>query len=321
MIRYDCVAGDFKAFLTLRIPFLDNIVSKNNIDCVFTVFGPIKWRPRCPHICGFGLSHIVMPESPFFQRMNIIERIKWWKTIAIWKYTFRRSADSFITENPLITERLKGLFPKKKAFTITNNYNQVFDQPERQKKCRLTPFDGISLLTIATAYPHKNLEIAYDVAKILRSRQPSLKFRFVLTIDETEFRIPKTDKQRNLILNENFLFIGKVDINECPSLYEQCDINFVPTLLECFTATYPEAMRMRKPIITTDLAFARGLCGNAALYYESTNAQSAADTILSTIESLRLGLWNPNISSLQLKQFDSSFQRTAKTIQLCESII
>lgn len=38
----------------------------------------------------------------------------------------------------------------------------------------------------------------------------------------------------------------------------------MPSLLECFTATYPEAMRMERPIVTTDLAFAQGLCGEAA---------------------------------------------------------
>ena len=60
-----------------------------------------------------------------------------------------------------------------------------------------------------------------------------------------------------------------MDISECPSLYRQSTFAFQPTLLECFTATYPEAMRSGKPIVTPDLEFARGLCGGAAVYYDA----------------------------------------------------
>lgn len=314
VVRYSCSSRDLKSFLTFRIPFLDKLVDDNKIDCVFTVFGPIKWHPRCPHICGFGLSHIVMPESPYFKQMGFKERLKWKKTITVWKYIFRKSADIFITENPLITDRLQKLFPNKKVVTITNNYNQVFDQREKQKRRELPLFDGISLLSVATAYPHKNLQISIDIAKILRVQRPDLKFRFVLTVEEDEFRYLPDE------LKTYFLFLGKVDISECPSLYEQCDIVFVPTLLECFTATYPEAMRMKKPIITTNLSFAHGLCGEAALYYESTNAQAAVNTILLLVDSQELRKKLETAGTVELKKFDTSLMRVDKVIKLCESL-
>lgn len=313
VIRYDCVAGDFKAFLSLRIPFLDNIVSKNNIDCVFTVFGPIKWRPRCPHICGFGLSHIVMPESPFFQRMNIIERIKWWKTTTVWKYIFHRSADSFITENPLVTERLQKIFPSKNVVTITNNYNQIFDNKDLWNNYELPFFDGFQLLDIATYGPHKNQCISLDIAKILKKEHPDFSFRFVFTMDEKDFpAIPDN-------LRDCFFFTGRVSIDQCPSLYQQCDAEFQPTLLECFTATYPEGMRLKKPIITTDLEFARRLCGDAALYYAPLSAQLAADTIYRLANDRYLQQCLITNGTRQLKSFDTSYQRATKIIRYMES--
>ena len=67
-----------------------------------------------------------------------------------------------------------------------------------------------------------------------------------------------------------------MDITECPSLYEQADVMFQPTLLECFSATYPEAMKMQRPIVTTDIEFAHGLCGPAAHYYSPLSAEDAA---------------------------------------------
>ena len=108
------------------------------------------------------------------------------------------------------------------------------------------------------------------VAELLRERHPDFHFRFVLTIDEKDFpMVPEN-------MSSHFLFICKVGVAECPYLYEQADIMFMPILLECFTATYPEAMRMEVPIVTTDLDFAHGLCGDAACYYEATNSLSCS---------------------------------------------
>lgn len=313
VIRYSCTAGDWKAFLTFRIPELDKLVDDWKIDRVFTVFGPIKWRPRCPHVCGFGLSHIVMPESPFFQRMSIKERLKWWKTITVWKYIFHKSVDSLITENPLITQRLQKIFPSKKVVTVTNNYNQVFDDKMQWGHYELPSFEGFQMLDIAAYGPHKNQKIALDIAKILRKEHPKFKFRFVFTMKESEFPTIPSD------LRDCFYFTGRVSIDQCPSLYEQCDAEFQPTLLECFTATYPEGMKMRTPIITTDLEFARGLCGEAALYYEPLSEGSAADAIYRLAKNDQLQQRLVANGEKQLKVFDTSSQRVAKIIYHTET--
>lgn len=78
-------------------------------------------------------------------------------------------------------------------------------------------------------------------------------------------------------------------------------------------------MRMRKPIITTDLAFARGLCGNAALYYESINAQVAVDRILQLVDNNELQQELVTNGIKELEKFDSSSMRAAKVIQMCEN--
>lgn len=65
-----------------------------------------------------------------------------------------------ITENVDVSERLGSKLPHKKIYTVTNYYNQVFDNKEKWiNDIQLPPFDGISLLTIAANYPHKNLDI------------------------------------------------------------------------------------------------------------------------------------------------------------------
>lgn len=312
VVRYNYPRRDWYSFITLRNKYLDQLVERRHIDCVLTVFGPMKWRPKCPHVCGFALSQVVIPESPFFKQMPFIRWIKARLQAKLWAFIFWRSASVFYTENELITQRLQKLFWKRKVFTITNNYNQVFDHPGNWKKILLPPFQGVQLLSVTSAGGHKNLPIALDVAKILRLEHPDFKFRFVFTIDEKEFPVVPEE------LKDCFCFTGKIDISECPSLYDQCDFEFQSSLLECFTATYPEAMVMKKPIITTDLEFARGICGNAAVYYNPVSAKSAADAIynLSIDKVLQETLIKNGVE--QLQRLDTNEQRVSKLLSLCE---
>ncbi len=314
IVRYNYPRKDFKSLLTSRNSFLDGLVESNEIDCVLTVFGPMKWKPRCSHICGFAMSQLVLTDSPFFSRMAVAQRFMAKCRIKLWELVFRRSSKCFYTENPLITELVKQKFPHSKVYTITNNYNQVFDQPSEWTHYPLPSFEGIQLLSVTTQGLHKNNTIALDIARILRKEHPDFMFRFVFTLDEQQFPDIPDD------LEDCFYFTGRVAISACPSLYDQCDFEFQPTLIECFTATYPEAMVMRKPIITTDLEFARGLCGKAAVYYSPLSAESAADVIYSLSKDKELQQELIKYGLLQLRHFDTSEERAHKLIKLCESI-
>lgn len=305
---------DYKSLITGRNDYLDGVVARKQIDCVLTVFGPMKWLPRCPHVCGFALAQLVIPESPYFQQMTIIQRIKSNISICLDSFLFRRGTRHLYSENPFISKRVELKFRGSEVRTITNNYNQIFDNRILEKYIELDSFDGISILTLASPYPHKNLSLSIGIARYLRKHYPDFRFRFVLSINKED--LPLFEKS----LEESFVFLGKVAIEECPSLYEQCDIAFVPTLIECFTAMYAEAMRMGVPIVTTDLPFARGLCQDAAVYYQALSAEKAAEIIydLSTNEALRESLVKNGRKRLQ--EFDSSEQRARKLIRYCEDI-
>ena len=54
---------------------------------------------------------------------------------------------------------------------------------------------------------------------------------------------------------------------------------FLPTFLECFSASYAEAMLMKKPIITSNLGFAQNVCKDAAVYFDPCNPEDIIDKI------------------------------------------
>lgn len=312
--RYD-ISTNIKTVVLGQDDFLNQLVQEKGVQAVLTVFGPSRWRPKVPHLSGFALPQMVIPESPYFFRMGKIERMKWWLWRLIREWSLKKSADAFWTENPFISERLKNLLGGNcKVHTVSNYYNQVFDQPEKwTRNIKLPVFDGMTCLSISSNYPHKNFFIIPDVVRSMRRLHPELNLRFVLTIDEKEMLVDDDVK-------DSILFIGKVDVADCPNLYEQADVMFMPTLLECFTATYPEAMRMEVPIVTTDLEFARGLCSDAACYYCALDAKAAAEAIdkVATDESYRKLLVENG--KKQLLTYDNYQKRSVKLIEILEDI-
>ena len=311
LIEYD-ISNNIMTILFGYDRFLDNLVRKYQINAVLTVFGPSRWQPHCPHLCGFARPHLVLPESPFFNHVTWRDKMKY----KVWAYYFKKSSKVFYTENPFISERFQRLMGNRViVHTITNYYNQVYDHPELWgRNCKLPKFSGITLLTVSSWNDHKNFPIMVEVCRYLLERYPDFKFRFVLTIPESRCGfIPECYRK-------HFEVLGPVDVSECPYLYEQADVMFMPTLLECFSATYPEAMRMEIPIVTTDLEFARGLCNDAACYYSPVDAKAAAEAIYRVSTDKTYAKQLVANGKEQLKKFDNYKQRTAKLIRLLEEL-
>jgi glycosyltransferase involved in cell wall biosynthesis len=376
--RYD-IPTNLRSVVFGRDPFLDGIVKNKNVQAVLTVFGPSRWKPLVPHLSGFALSQLVIPESPYFQRMSKVEHVKWWLWCLIRKWSLKRSADAFWTENPYISDRLETLMGRPrvhlcgfaraqlllrvpndnynlnfsrikekltyaiwafrrsskvfyteneyiseilrkrnsdmKVFTVSNYYNQVYDQPEKWKRSiNLPEFDGVTCLSVSSPSSHKNFGIIEGIVRYLREVHPDFKVRFVLTFSEQNW--PMAEDVRDCIV-----YIGKTDVSECPNLYEQADIMFMPTLLECFTATYPEAMRMEVPIVTTDLEFARGLCGEAACYYSAVDAKAAAEAIYKVATDKDYAKQLTEAGKKQLQTYDNYEQRADKLVRILESMV
>ena len=248
--------------------------------------------------------------------LPIKKRIKLWAKLKSIEFSLNKSADNYYTENPMITERLQKKFPQKKIFTVTNNANQIFNHPDQwDKSLTLPKFDGLTLLTVAANYPHKNLLIVIPTCQYLEENYPNLRFRFVLTIDGND-----DTKWQSEVVKRHVVFLGPVKIQQVPYIYKQCDVMFLPTLLECFSASYAEAMVMRKPILTTDLVFARGLCGNAAIYYDATSPEALGKEIVRIADDSSLRERLVIAGDKQVMAFDTFDQRAEKLVKIVESI-
>ena len=312
VVEHD-VRNDWRTLLLGRDRVMDGLVGEHGVEAVLTVFGPSRWVPRCLHVSGFASAQLLLRRSPYYvHKIGWKEKLKDQFRNRVLLHYYKHCGRVYFTENPYISERLSALLPDKRVYTVTNYYNQAYDHPEQWRRRELPPFEGTTLLTVTAMYPHKNLPMAIDVARVLRRDHPEFAFRFVMTIDRAEF--PPFEEE----LARHFVFTGRVDITECPSLYEQADVMFQPTLLECFSATYPEAMKMQRPIVTTDIEFARGLCGAAARYYSPLSAEDAARAIYEVATDATLRRRLVEAGREQLGRFDTYAERARKLIGIVE---
>lgn len=311
-VRYS-LPKEIMCIVTGRNRFLDNVVENNGIDVVLTIFGPSRWIPRVPHLCGFAVSHCLLNDSPYWSMLHGKNKIKQRIKIALLKVLFRRCSNLFYTENDYISKRLETAFNGVKVYTVSNTYNQCFDNVgDMDTSIKLPDFDGVTLLTISSYYLHKNLSIIRPLIRYLNERYPDFKCRFVLTIRKQDF--PNLTE----LEESHIVFLGPIPVTQCPYLYKQADFMLMPTLLECFSASYAEAMKMDVPIITTDLGFAHSICQDAAVYYSPLNFEDLGDKLYSLAgDTARQNLLIQS-GRRRLSVFDNYISRTCKLISILE---
>ena len=312
-ITYDVKPSVYLS-LTGKEKYLNALCDTINPDVVFSVFGPAYWKPSCTHVSGYAKCSYIYPESPFIQQMPLLTKLRLLLLKALHMYDFKRFNQGLVVESTDTANRLRIVLPSKEIEVVSNTYNQVFDEPELwDNSLELPHFEGITLLSISANYKHKNLEIIPAVIKYLKQTYPSLKFRFVLTLNRENF----TDLEEEIA--RHILFLGRVSIYQVPSLYKQSDLMFMPTLMECFSATYPESMRMGVPVLISNMTFATEVCDDAAAYFDPMSPKSIGETIheLATRDDLRKELAEKG--TLRLSTFESASTRAQKYIDILET--
>lgn len=294
---------------------LQELEAQARPDVVLSVFGPSYWRPRAPHICGFALGWFIHPESPAHDLLNTREKFKHW---LVKKYKWahlRKETDYLWCETADVRQRLNRVFdfPLSCTFVVGNTFSSHFQKFAGQPASRTSAQDGVfKLLTVSAYYPHKNLEIIKQVIPRLVGK---MNFCFILTIPVPVYQSIFNEVERAFVKT-----LGAVTAAACPGLYAEADAVFLPTLLECFSANYPEAMVMRKPILTSDLSFATGLLGAGAIYFNPLDADDIAGKILQLATSK--DTYNTVVAEALkvLPNFMGPADRASCLISLCERV-
>lgn len=283
-----------------------------NPDLVFTLFGPSYWQPKTKHITGFADGWVYNPNSIAFSKLNFIGKIKRQVLSKIKIYFLKKNIAHYILE----TNDAKEKFSKhlkielSKISIVSNTYNGLYNNVVKEKNIIMNN-SSFKLLTLSAFYPNKNLEIINDVIKLI-PEELDVKFYLTLPDDIFKTKFIKCDKIINL---------GVQHIEDCPQLMYSCDIMFLPTLLETFSASYPEAMVMNKPILTSNYSFARSICGDAAEYFDPLSAEDIANKIINLVGNLKRLNELADLGRKKVINFPSSKERAIKYLNIFNQIL
>lgn len=311
-----CEAGSSSANLKVRNKYFSKLESEIKPDCGLCSSGPLYHKTQAPLLMGYNLPHHIYRDSPYFKTNTIASKIRWFARRVSHRHLFRKEAAVCFVQTDDVNQRLRKFLNKDNVVTISNTYNTAYNNPITfPNKLPERTSGEIRMLTIASYYPHKNLGIIKDVLDELKKRKID-NYKFVVTLSDDYYDKLFGDEYKDMIYNAGF-----VPAIEGPSLYNECDIMFLPTLLECFSASYAEAMVMEKPIITSDLGFAHVVCGDAAVYFNPIDAKDIADKLVTLVEDKVMQKSLVEKGKDQLKQFGTSEDRAREVLSICNKMI
>jgi len=298
---------------------MDQLEKSIQPDIVFSVFGPSYWRPKAKHLLGFADGWLYNPQSVAYNRLNLLQRIKMRLYSRYKRYYLQRDGDYFVLETSDAKHKFAGILGIKleNIAVVGNTYSSVFDnkqllQTNNRNYIQLPEKQGDEFRFVYIAHNHvsKNLRVINEVLPFLKEYN----IKFVLTIEQPDF-LSLFTKFRDKIIN-----LGSVSLKSCPSVYHQCDALFAPTLLETFSAAYPEAMKMGLPILTSDYTFAKDICADTALYFDPLDPNDIVEKITNIINNKKLSKKLTDKGYKRLNSFETARSRAEKYIEICHNL-
>jgi len=299
---------------------LDNLEKSIQPNIVFSIFGPSYWKPQSKHLMGFANGWVLQKDSVAYDALDFLPRMRMRLWVEYLEYYVKRDASYYILETKDAKKRFVNNLhiDKENVFVVGNSYSSVFTReefvsPHNEYYISLPKKEEgeYRLVLISHNQPSKNIKIVTQLLPLLKNYH----VKFIFTIDTESFDLLFPDNPDEIIN------IGPVVQKSCPSLYKQCDALFLPTLLEIFTASYPEAMKMKKPILTSNYAFATEVCADAALYFDPMSVEDIAKKIIELSQNKHLEQELILKGEKHLLEFETARTRAEKYIEICEKIV
>lgn len=297
---------------------LDQLEKTIKPDFVLSMFGPAVWKPQAPHLVGFANGMFLYSRSRFVRETwldNPLKRSYYLLRRYILLRELKREATILWTETEYALKHIHkaAKIPRDKIFIITNTYDRRFEIAAESSDGGKEKAGPYKFLYLTADYPHKNLNIFNELLPLVKEQ--NIDCRFYVTLPDDVFRRRFPDHQNSELLKN----LGPLAPEDCPAAYNSVDALFFPSLVETFSSNYPEAMIMKRPIITSDLDFAHFICGDAALYFDPYSALSIVDSIKLLINNKPLQEQLVKAGLKRLVNFDTAYTRAQKLLSIMEN--
>ena len=158
--------------------------------------------------------------------------------------------------------------------------------PEASQK--LSSADGGLKLLLVSHYNYfRNFETLLRAMPFVKEKLAPRRVRLFLTCKLRSDKNPGSYHAeraaalvKQLQIEEEVVQLGAIPYRSLHHLYNACDFYVSPSYAETFAHPLVEAMACGRPVIASDLAVHREICGGAAVYFQRFDHQALADRVV-----------------------------------------
>ena len=297
LLREECPAGSARRFWYEQRN-LPDFIRRSGAHVLLSTGNFALYRSPVPQIL---LSRNALYTSPDFlrdlrsrgdYRLWIDTEVK--ATLARWSV---RAADCTVAPSAAFASELRQWTGMRMEAIHHGFDREAFfrDQtplpPDAQAQLAATK-DSLRLLFVSHYNYYRNFETLLRALAILKDKQRPRTARLILTCKLNSKDNPgdyhadtAAELVRQLRVGEEVVQLGTVPYGSLHHLYRACDLYVTPAYAETFAHPLVEAMASGLPVIASDLAVHREICGEAALYFPRFSPETLADLALRTSES------------------------------------
>lgn len=175
--------------------------------------------------------------------------------------------------------------PTEKVSVVNNVLPGVFKTMNNKP---IVEDDWINVACVGNPVPHKNFDIIpYVLDELAKMGIENVRFHTTIPTGSPMLKLV-VEKAEEMGHKFKVINYGRLTQKELGEMYRRCQLCFLPTLLEVFSASTVEAMYFNLPIVATDFPFNTEVLADAGLYYEPKNAKDAASQFAKMIEDKEL---------------------------------
>lgn len=161
--------------------------------------------------------------------------------------------------------------------------------PEEVRRKFDATVGSVRLLFVSHYTYYRNFETLIRAIPILKAALAPRKLSLILTCEFRPSDGYRTDLAaallRRLDVATEVIQLGSVPYRSLSHLYHACDVYVTPAYTETFAHPLVEAMASGLPVVASDLAVHREICGSAALYFPRFSPNELAQRVLEVVSS------------------------------------
>jgi glycosyltransferase involved in cell wall biosynthesis len=158
---------------------------------------------------------------------------------------------------------------------------------------KLRTADGsLKLLFVSHYNYYRNFETLLRALPLLRDRLPNRSVKLLLTCKLVDGQNPGAYRPQGaaslvpqLGISDMVVELGAIPYQQLHRIYRRADVYVTPAYTETFAHPLVEAMASGLPVVASDIAVHKEICGDAAVYFPRFSPPALADCIAQTATS------------------------------------